>query len=56
MPKAIAGTRGTGDTALDLKLLAMSRVARSEFQFSFVKVIVNENRLVFLIYGVWVGM
>lgn len=56
MPKAIAGTRGTGDTALDLKLLAMSCVARSEFQFSFVKVIVNENRLVFLIYGVWVGM
>ena len=44
MPKAIAGTRGTGDTAL-----TMSRVATSEFQFSFVKVIVNENRLVSLI-------
>ena len=50
MPKAIAGTRGTGDTAL-----TMSCVATSEFQFSFVKVIVNENHLVSLIFGVWVG-
>ena len=30
-------------------------VATSEFQFSFVKVIVSENHLVSLIYGVRVG-
>lgn len=55
MPEAVAGTRGTRDTAFDLKLLAISHVARSEFRFSFVNVIVSQNCLVFLIYGVRVG-